>query len=115
MAQFIRVDYQQVYTFKGYQTAANEGAALKLTVGDLISRNAATNEVAKITTMAAAKQAKDDGMELYIVAQGDAVTNKTGTAYKSYKISQDVTVGIAAASATLIAGYRVDNLDNITL
>ena len=81
----------------------------------MISRNAATDEVAKITTMTAAKQAKADGLELYIVAQGDAVTNKTGTAYKNYKISQDVKVGIAASSATLIAGYRVDNLDNITL
>lgn len=111
MAVFKRVDYQQVYSFQAVK-ASGSG---EFEVGSLISRNAANNEISVITSLEDAKQAKDDGMELYIISQSDAVTYKTGKEYQTYKMSREIEVSSDAQNPSIVAGYRVDNLDNIEL
>lgn len=112
MAKFKRVDYQQVYSLSVFDADATEET---YKVGSLIGHNAANNEIAPLDTMAAAKQAKDDGLEIYIIAQSDAVTYKEGTPYKTYKLDRSVVVSTQADDLSVIAAYRVDSLDNIEL
>ena len=110
MAKFKRVDYQQAYAIKAYASATED---LKLVVGNIISHNAGTDQVALLSDAAAAVTAKNNGLEIYIISQADAVTYKTGTSYKSYAIDNTVVVPSNSASKGLVVGYRVDNLDNI--
>lgn len=110
MAKFKRVDGQQVYSLFVYDADATEET---YEVGSVIGHNVANNEIAPLADAATAKAAKDDGQEIYIIAQSDAVTNKTGTAYKTYKLDRSVIVSTTAENLSTIAAYRVDNLDNI--
>ena len=112
MAKFKRVDYQQVYTLDVYDADAAKNT---YAVGTLISHNPANKEIAPLADMATAKQAKDDGLEIYIIAQSDAVTYKEGTPYKTYKLDRSVVVSTVAEDLSTIAAYRVDSLDNIEI
>lgn len=110
MAVFKRVDDQQVYTLNVYDADAVEGT---YKVGDVIGKNADTDEISKISSFADAKLAKDDGLEIYLIAQSDAVTYKTGTPYKTYDVEREVVVSTQQNDKSLLAAYRVDNIDNI--
>lgn len=103
---FKKYDEQQTY-----QVPAKNAAGIELVVGDVFSQNPATHEIEKIESVADAIAAMGDQKELYMVAQSDAVTFKTGTAYKTYKI--DETVEADANEETIIVAYRVTMVDNI--
>lgn len=108
MATFKRVDGQQVYSFLGYNADADE-----FFVGDVIDRNSATGEINKVPAAADAMAARVEGHELYLLAQSDAVTYKTGTEYKTYKTNKKLVISSDPANQSVIAGYRIDNIDNI--
>ena len=108
MATFKRVDDQQVYSFTAYSADGEE-----LFVGDVIDRNSATGEINKVASAADAMAAKVEGHELYLLAQSTAVTEKTGTAYKTYALDKKVVVSTDATDQSILAGYRIDNIDNI--
>ena len=110
MATFKRVDYQQVYTLDVYDSV-NSGSAY--VVGEVISRNPNTKEIDHCASASAAKTALAAGDELYIIAQSDAVTNKTGTAYKTYKLARSLSISDSSSALSVIAAYRVDNVDNV--
>lgn len=74
---FNKFENQSVYQVN----CAGGEAGITLNVGDLFSHDPSTNAIVKIETKANAKSAVASGLELYLVAQGDAVTEKTGTAY----------------------------------
>ena len=103
---FKKYDEQQTY-----QVPAKNEAGIELVVGDVFAQNPATHEIEKIEDKAEAIAAMADQKELYMVAQSDAVTFKTGTAYKTYKI--DETVKADANEETIIVAYRVTMVDNI--
>ena len=103
---FKKYDEQQVY-----QVPAKNDAGIDLAVGDVFSHNPANHEIEKITTKAEAIAALSDQKELYLVAQSDAITYKTGTNYKSYAIGD--TVESDANVETIIAAYRVTMVDNV--
>jgi hypothetical protein len=103
MATFKKFDNQQVYQL-------HTKSAIELAVGDVISYNPSSEEVAEITALSAAKQAMEDGLELYLVAQSDGVTYKSGKAYKTY-ILDDATVN--ATGDHVIVAYRIETLTNI--
>ena len=91
---FKKFDNQQVY-----QLEISNGSAAGLKVGSLFSY--ADGVATKVTTKEGA-----EGKELYLVAQSDAVTYKTGTAYKSYAIDPVV-------EGLVIVAYRVDSIENL--
>lgn len=103
---FKKYDEQQVY-----QVPAKNEAGIDLAVGDVFSQNPSTHEIEKITTKADAITAQADQKELYLVAQSDAITFKTGVAYKTYKIDDVVTA--EADAETIIAAYRITMIDNV--
>ena len=103
---FKKYDEQQVY-----QVPAKNAAGIELVVGDMFSQNPATHEIEKIESKAEAITALSDQKELYIVAQSDDITFKTGVAYKTYKIED--TVKAEANVETIIAAYRVTMIDNV--
>ena len=103
---FKKYDEQQVY-----QVPAKNEAGIELVVGDMFSQNPATHEIEKIESKAEAVTALSDQKELYIVAQSDDITFKTGVAYKTYKIED--TVKAEAGVETIIAAYRVTMIDNV--
>lgn len=110
MAEFKRVDDQQVYTLEVYDADAVLGT---YSVGSVVSRNPETKEIAPVANAAAAKAAIDDGQLLYLIAQSTAVTEKTGTGYKHYDTDKQVTVSTNQDAPSLLAAYRIDNVDNI--
>lgn len=103
---FKKFDEQQVY-----QVPAKHTTGLELEVGDVFSHNPATHEVEQVTSKAAAIEAAAAKKELYLVAQGDTVTEKTGTSYKDYNISRLVT--LEANVEKIVAAYRVTMIDNV--
>ena len=103
---FKKYDEQQVY-----QVPAKNAAGIELVVGDMFSQNPATHEIEKIESKAEAITALSNQKELYIVAQSDDITFKTGVAYKTYKIED--TVKAEANVETIIAAYRVTMIDNV--
>ena len=72
MATFKKFDNQQVYQLDA------SGAGFELEVGDVISYNESTKTATQVTSLVGAKNAIDNGLELYLVAQSDAVTYKHG-------------------------------------
>lgn len=108
MATFKKFDEQQVYQVPVYITGGAE-----LEVGAVFSQDPASHEGAVITAKDDAVAAIGAQKELYIVAQSDAVTYKTGTEYKNYAIGRTVTVGADAAHETIVAAYRVTFIDNV--
>lgn len=114
MASFIKYDEQQVYQV----VIESVGSKQELKVGDVFSYNPASAEFgAKITTKAAAVEALADQKELYLIAQSDAVTYKTGTeSIKHYDIARSVTLDNAVISEDephIVAAYRITNIDNV--
>lgn len=110
MATFKRIDRQQVYSLEVYDSV-DSGSGYK--VGDVISRNPNTKEIDHCASASAARTALGNGDELYMIAQSDAVTLKSGTAYKTYKLNRSVTISDSSSALSLIAAYRVDNVDNV--
>lgn len=108
MATFKRVDDHQVYSFTAYIAEDQD-----LYPGDVVDRNSSTGEINKVDSAADAMAAKVEGHELYLLAQSDAVTYKTGTEYKTYKLARKIDVSTDAADQSIVAGYRIDNIDNI--
>lgn len=103
---FKKFDEQQVY-----QVPCVNAEGLELEVGDVISHNPATKAVEQVSTKADAITALADQKELYLIAQGDAVTEKTGTEYKSYNIGR--LVNLEAAVEKIVACYRITMIDNV--
>lgn len=103
---FKKYDEQQVY-----QVPSKNAAGIKLVVGDVFSQNPATHEIEQITSKAEAITALADQKELYLVAQSDDITYKTGLEYKTYKIGETVTA--KANEETIIAAYRITMVDNV--
>ena len=106
MATFKKFDNQQVYQLDA------SGAGFELNVGDVISYNASAKTATQVTSLANAKQAIDDGLELYLVAQSDAVTYKHGKAYKSYRFDETLE-GVSSNNGAIIVAYKIDTLTNI--
>lgn len=104
---FKKYDEQQTY-----QVPAKNAAGIELVVGDIFSQNPATHEIEKITEKADAIAAMADQKELYLVAQSDDITFKTGTEYKTYKLGTTVTAG--ANEETIVVAYRVTMVDNVS-
>lgn len=102
---FNKFDEQKVY-----QVSVNPSDSHELSVGDMIAVDTA-KDVSEITRVAQANEALAAGKTLYIIAQSDAVTDKTGTAYKSYDISRLVTLN--AATPAVVVAYKVTDLENI--
>lgn len=103
---FKKYDEQQTY-----QVPAKNAAGIDLAVGDVFSQNPATHEIEKVTTKAEAIAALADQKELYLIAQSDAITFKTGVEYKTYKISD--LVNADANEETIIVAYRITMVDNV--
>lgn len=106
MATFKKFDNQQVYQLDA------SGAGFELEVGDVISYNASAKTATQVTSLANAKQAIDDGLELYLVAQSDAVTYKHGKAYKSYRFDEDYE-DVSSDNGVIVVAYKIDTLTNI--
>lgn len=104
---FKKFDEQQVY-----QVPVIHETGAKLEVGDVFSYNPSTKAfVLKIDNVTDAFAAVGKGEDLYLIAQSDAVTEKTGTAYKSYAI--DKTVNLKAGEEKVVAAYRITKIDNV--
>ena len=104
---FKKYDEQQVW-----QVSCKSGdGELNLKVGDVIAV-VPTTGVAKKTNKLSEALAAVATSDLYLIAQSDAVTEKTGTAnIKHYDISRDVTLKDSATS--IVAAYRITDLNNI--
>ena len=112
MATFKRINEQETRQVACY-TTSTESADHVLTVGDVIGVNPATNLVTKCTDAAEVLASQASGDIIYIVAQGDAVTHKTGTGYKEYKISDSVTVSTDSDNKSNVVGFIVKDVTNI--
>lgn len=106
-----------MFTFKKYDNQKTAQVSAKLasgsadwTVGDLFSLVPDTGVAAKVSTLAEAKAAIVAGSQLYVVAQGDAVTDKTGTPYKSYKIDRTVKM---SNTPKIVVAYIVEDIHNL--
>lgn len=103
---FKKFDNQQVY-----QLEAKASVQIDAVVGDVISYVPSTQTAEKITKKSEAETALGAGKQLYLLAQSDAVTDKTGTAYKTYIIPRTITIGTDAT--TVVVGYRIDSIENV--
>ena len=103
MATFKKFDNQQVYQLDA------SGAGFELEVGDVISYNESSKTATQVTTLVDAKNAIDDGLELYLVAQSDAVTYKHGKGYKSYRFDESLE-GVSSDNGSTIVAYRIEIL-----
>ena len=105
---FKKFDNQQVYQVPCKVTADTE-----LEVGDVFAHNPDSHEIEQITKKADAIETQAEGIrELYLIAQSDAVTEKTGViAVKTYII--DRTVNLKANEEKVVAAYRITMIDNV--
>lgn len=106
MASFKRVDDQHTI-----QVEAKAASDLTLNVGDLISYIPSTQVAAKITKRSEVQTALGAGYKVLLVAQSDAVTDKSGLAYKNYNMSKTVVLG--ASATRIVVGYDVVDVENI--
>lgn len=106
---FKKYDEQQTYQVECKNATGGE---LNLKVGDVISVDIVSKEIAKIENKTAAEAALADQNELYLIAQSDAITEKTGVEYKSYKISDDVVFD--QDETKIVVAYRITMVDNVT-
>lgn len=106
MATFKKFDNQQVYQLDA------SGAVFELAVGDVISYDESSKTATKVTSLEGAKTAIDGGLELYLVAQSDAVTYKHGKGYKSYRFDESLE-GVISDNGSTIVAYRIETLSNI--
>lgn len=105
MATFKKFDNQEVYQLY-------TPTVIELEVGDVISYNVKTKEVVKIDTLDNAMAALTANKELFLVAQSDGVTYKSGKGYKTYKLL-DETVNSTGEGDHIVVAYRIENLANI--
>jgi hypothetical protein len=96
---FKKYDEQQTYQVP-------VSGSIDLKVGDLFAYDIEAKTVTKVTNKDAAVTAIAAGQELYLVAQSDAITHKTGVEYKTYKISDEV-------KTSPVVAYRVTNIENV--
>ena len=113
MATFRKFDNQQVYQL-------HTKSVTEFKVGDVVSYNPAneSRELTLVDSKAEALALFADQKELFIIAQSDAVTYKTGTAYKSKKLDEKVNGPIAAENADangerIVVAYRIETLANV--
>lgn len=106
---FKKYDEQQVYQVEAKNATGGE---LKLKVGEVIGIDCVSREISKIANKSAAEIALADQNELYLIAQSDDITEKLGTAYKTYKISDEVVLD--NGETKIIAAYRITMIDNVT-
>lgn len=109
MAVFKRVNDQYTAQINAYSTTA------KLYVGDVVSYDVATKEAVKLNDLNAVKTAFDSGLLVGIIAQSDAVTEKTGPVTKTYTIDTlvDMTNNASSGSEKIIVVYVVKDINNI--
>lgn len=88
--------------FEGQETVQIPVTTINAKVGDLISVEEGVATVHPTIADAPA------GKKLYIIAQSDAVTEKTGTAYKSYEISREV-----KANEGIVVCYPVKDIEGL--
>lgn len=79
-------------------------------VGDLFTYTASSEVGAKITKKSEVETALGAGKQVYLIAQGDDVTFKNGTEYKTYKLSQNVAM---STTAKIVVAYPVTDVTNI--
>lgn len=104
MATFKKLENQETHTLLCKSSAGE----LVLKVRDVISRVTSTGIVEKVTDAEGMENARKAGKELYIIAQSDDVTKGVGTAYKTYKLNDTVTI---TTEGTVVVGYLIKNLD----
>jgi hypothetical protein len=92
------------------QVSVNPKDSHELEVGAMIAVDTA-KDVSEITRVAQANEALAANKTLYIIAQSDAVTEKTGTEYKSYNIGR--LVELKAGVEKIVACYRITMIDNV--
>ena len=109
MAVFKRVNDQYTAQIKAYSTTA------KLYVGDVVSYDVSTKEAVKLNDLNAVKTAFDGGLLVGIIAQSDAVTEKTGPVTKTYTTDTlvDMTNNASSGSEKTIVVYVVKDINNI--
>lgn len=110
MAVFKRVNDQYTITVDAYEALGG-----KLKVGDVVTYDVQSKEITKIDNETELKQAANNGLTILILAQSDAVTEKTGTGYKEYKTSRDVNFAGHTTGETTkkITGYVVKDITNV--
>lgn len=110
MAEFKRVNDQYTVSFEAYYTTGG-----KLSVGTVVAYNPNTKAITLVDGLDDAVTAKGNGNEIFIIAQSDAVTEKTGTPYKTYTISDEVdfTNHTSSGNEKTITGYLVKDITNI--
>ena len=108
MATFKRVNEQETRQISCYLAAE---ATIK--VGDVLDFNPATGLVSKCSNQADLVACEATGNQVYIVAQSDAVTHKTGTGYKEYKLSDAVTISTDSSAKSVVVGYLVKDITNV--
>ena len=102
-------------TFKKYENQVTKQVPVAsvpsggLKVGDLFTYTPASKAIAKITKASEVATALGNGLEVYLVAQGDMITYNEATGYKEYKISDTVSAG----SNKIVVAYPVLNATNI--
>ena len=80
-----------------------------LVAGDLFTYTPSTQAIAKITKASEVETAVGAGKEVYLVGQGDNVTDKAPSAYKNYNVSK----AVAAGTNKVVVAYPVTNATNI--
>ena len=111
MAKFKRVNDQYTIGVEAYEALGDI-----LYPGDVVSYNPATKEMVKLAELGDVKGAFDDGLTVLLLAQSDAVTNKTGTDdVKNYRVSREISFenNTSAEATKLVVGYVVKDLTNI--
>lgn len=104
MATFKKFDNQAVK-----QLMVAEVPSGGLVVGDLFTYTPSTQAISKITKASQVETAFGAGKEVYLVAQGDNVTDNVPTAYKNYNVAKTV----AAGTNKIVVAYPVTDISNI--
>lgn len=110
MAVFKRVNDQYTAQIDAYCAAT-----AKLYVGDVVSYDVSTKEAVKLANLGAVKTAFNNGLLVGIIAQSDAVTEKTGPVTKTYTIDTlvDMTNHATNKATKIIVVYVVKDINNI--
>lgn len=111
MAKFKRVNDQYTVGVEAYEATGSI-----LYPGDVVSYNPASKEVVKLANLGDVNGALDEGFEVLLLAQSDAVTEKTGTDnIKNYSLGREISFEkhTSAEAAKLVVGYVVKDSTNI--
>lgn len=111
MAVFERFENQEVRQLKW---AVASDSATTFAVGDVVSYTPATKAISKLDSQAAIKTAFSNGLEVYVIAQGDMITYNIPTDYKTYKITDSVNASIGNIDGEkIVVGYLVRSQTNV--